>query len=101
MFLQFRTSLRLGVYENMSNSRTIHRGCPKSNCEHIILILSRNMKMFRPRLIMEQLRGNQLKFWDFLDLFQVSLNVLNLICTCLTVNPCKESPGLSDDPTVA
>ena len=59
------------------------------------------MKMFRPGLIMEQLRGNQLEFGNFLDLFQVSLNVINLICTCLTVNPCKESPGLSDDPTVA
>jgi hypothetical protein len=56
----------------MSNAGTVHRGCPKSNCKDIILILSRNMKMFRPGLIMEQLRGNQLKLGDLLDLDPVS-----------------------------
>jgi len=55
-------------YQYMSDSGAIHGRGAESNREDIVLILSGNMQMFCPSLVMRQLRSHQLKLWHFFHL---------------------------------
>jgi len=59
-------------YKDMGDSGAIHGRGAESNSEDIVLILSSNMQMFCPSLVMRQLRSHQLKLWHFFHLSETT-----------------------------
>lgn len=64
------------MLQDMRNSRSIRRVGLEAYTEHIIRIISCNMKMFRSSLVVSEEQCRELKLWDVLGLLQCVSMVL-------------------------
>ena len=73
MFLKSDTFDKTALtYKDMSDSGAILGWRAESNSKDIVPILSGNMQMFCPSLVMRQLCSHKLKLWHFFHLSEAS-----------------------------